>query len=160
MKIVGLLFLCILFSAPALAQDKRAAAVPGCQGDAANKGLVKGSNDYADSVGACLGAKAPHSPVLAHNMCIANAQYEPIARAMGQGRGHTVYEQAQKCLEEKLPAAVAQAGQNADLKAAVKSWHAKAMTLMRSPNDRLVEKDEREAESVLEMEGKAAGVWH
>ncbi|MBN8885924.1 MAG: hypothetical protein J0I77_09410 [Rudaea sp.] len=105
-------------------------------------------------------AEPAHSAVMDHYYCLSEARAEPIRRAAGQGNGPAVYQDAQKCLEEKLPAAIAEAASNADLKAAVKSWHAKAMTLMRSPKDRLVEKDEREAESVLEMEGKAAGVWH
>jgi len=100
-----------------------------------------------------------HTAVMSHYLCSADAAYEPIARAMGKGQGQAVYQAAQKCLEEKLPAALAEAGSNADLKTAIKSWHAKEMTLMRSPDDRLVEKDAREAESVLEMEAKAAGVW-
>lgn len=103
---------------------------------------------------------AKHSAVMEHYLCTAEAAYEPIARAAGKGRGHVVYEEAQKCLDEKLSAALAEAGKYPDLKAATKSWHAKAMTLMHSPDDKVIERDESEASSVLEMEGKLAGLWH
>lgn len=107
-----------------------------------------------------LAVEEVHTAVMAHFLCTSDAKYEPIAKAMGRGRGQVVYDQAQQCLDEKLPAALAEAEKHADLRAAVKSWHAKAMTLMHSPKDKLIENDERQAASVLEMEGKAAGVWH
>lgn len=154
-----LCLLCILLSFNALAKDWSEAAAE-CRNEANTKGLTSGSNEYADFVRACADQRAPHNPVLSHYLCTADAAYEPIAHSMGKGKGRAVYQDALKCLDDKLPAAIAVAGSNSDLKAAIKSWHAKAMTLMRSPDDRLVEKDEREAASVLEMEGKTAGVWH
>lgn len=156
---LAILLLCILMSFDAAAKDWNEAAAE-CRSDAATKGLKSGSNDFADFVRGCADQRAPHTPIMSHYLCTADAAYEPIARAMGTGRGQVVYQDAKKCLDEKLPAAIAEAGANADLKTAIKSWHAKAMTLMRSPGDKLVEKDEREASSVLDMEGKAAGVWH
>jgi len=105
-------------------------------------------------------ADEPHSPVMMHFLCLADAQYEPIARAMGKGQGRTVYEQGQQCLNEKLPAAVAAAGNNTDLKAAVKAYHVKGMLYLKSPDDRVVQRELNEAVATLEMEGKAAGLWH
>jgi hypothetical protein len=101
-----------------------------------------------------------NTAVLAHAMCATEGREETIAQLAHRGKGDFVFKNCLKCLDEKLPAALAEAGKNNDLIAAIKAWHVRAVTWLRSPTDRAASRDEFSAMSNMEMEAKLAGLWH
>lgn len=107
-----------------------------------------------------LAGTSEHTAVMAHYLCAGGLEFDfTMARLKGQAL-YGVAAEARECLEAKLSAAISEAEKEPDLKAAVKSFHVKAITYSRDPHNAMVEKDFQEAISVLELEGKQAGVWH
>jgi len=71
---------------------------------------------------------------------------------------------AQKCLDEKVGAAVQQSYNNADLKSAVLDYYVVAMSWVKDYADRearpIVEEGLQDATAKLMSRGRNAGVWH